>query len=44
MSTFNFAYHNCFLCGNLTDDGGFCGSKWFCLDCLDLLSDYDVPF
>lgn len=45
MSTFNFSFHKCCLCGNITDDGSFCGgSKWVCLDCLDLLSDYDVPF
>ena len=33
---FNFAYNNCSICGNLTDDGGFISGKdWICLNCLD---------
>ncbi len=46
MSTFNFGYHVCFLCGRLCDDGGFVNSNWFCIDCLDSLSDVysDVSF
>ena len=43
MSTFNFSYHKCCICGNLTDDGSFCGNLWFCLDCADWLYD-DLPF
>ena len=43
MSCFNFSYHKCIFCGNLTDDGCWTSDRfWLCLDCLDFLD--DCPF